>query len=65
MADKITFDNVEELQEYVSGIVASFVRDYEHNIEEHPIDYDDHWWFIKELYMVWLEDEGVDNFDEE
>jgi hypothetical protein len=62
---QITFKNVEKLQEYVSGAVASFIRDHEDDIQKHPIDYDDHWWFIKELYLAWLEDDGVDNSDKE
>ncbi len=47
---KIQFTQ-DELQEYISHEVADFVRDSMFELEHHPMDYQDHYEYIRELYI--------------
>lgn len=60
MSKEIVFEDIDKLQEYLSAIVADFCRDEEFAINDHPIDYDSHWWYIRELYMEWFNKEDLD-----
>lgn len=59
---KPIFSSPEELDMYIENIVAEFVRDCESDLDDHPIDYDSHWYYIRDVYREWAKD--VDNSDE-
>lgn len=54
--DPVTFDSWADLEEYIANTVAEFVRDNMFELNDHPMDYQDHFEFIKQLYMKWLEE---------
>lgn len=56
------FKSYKELQEFIANQVADFCRDEEFAINEHPMDYDSHFWYIRDLYLTWLD--AVDKSDE-
>lgn len=52
---KIQFTQ-QELDEYISSMVAEFVRDNMFELNKHPMDYQEHYDYIKELYIKWLKE---------
>lgn len=45
-----------ELQEYAANEIAEFVRDNMFELNKHPMDYQEHYEYIKELYIKWLKE---------
>lgn len=45
-----------QLQEYCANEIAEFVRDNMAELEKHPMDYQNHFEYIKELYIKWLKE---------
>lgn len=53
MTNFIQFDDADDLQGYIATEVAMFVRDNMFELEKHPMDYQDHFDFIYELFIEW------------
>lgn len=51
--------NWSELHEYTADQVASFVRDNMFELEKHPMDYQDHYEYIRTLYIDYINQFGA------
>jgi len=49
---------VKELQDYISVEIAYFCRDNMFELNDAPMDYDDHFDYIVNLYYKYLEERG-------
>lgn len=48
----------EELQTYMSVEIAYFCRDNMFRLEDHPMDYDDHFDYIVKIYNEYVKERG-------
>ena len=53
---KLTELTAIQLQDYCANEIAEFVRDNMGELENHPMDYQEHFDYIKDLYIKWLKE---------
>lgn len=51
--DKIVFETADDLDNYVTACIAEFVRDNMFELNNHPMDYQDHYDHIVDTYQAW------------
>lgn len=45
-----------QLQDYCANEIAEFVRDNMSELNDHPMDYQEHFDYIKDIYIKWLKE---------